>query len=61
MQDQEDIGSLVEQLSSKDWQDRLLAIDSMKEIIETRLSLFTSNIVKVRHECSTVGNLMTLK
>ncbi|XP_028409704.1 TOG array regulator of axonemal microtubules protein 1-like isoform X3 [Dendronephthya gigantea] len=46
-QDQEDIGRLVEQLSSKDWQDRILAIDSMEEIIETRLSLFTSNIVKI--------------
>ena len=48
LQDQEDVSNLVEQLSSKDWQERMQAIDTMAEMIETRLSLFTSNIVKVK-------------
>ncbi|CAB4038834.1 TOG array regulator of axonemal microtubules 1-like isoform X1, partial [Paramuricea clavata] len=46
-QDQEDVSNLVEQLSSKDWQERMHAIDTMAEMIETRLPLFTSNIVKI--------------
>jgi hypothetical protein len=48
LQDQEDVSNLVEQLSSKDWQERMQAIDTMAEMIETRLPLFTSNIVKVK-------------
>jgi hypothetical protein len=42
------VSNLVEQLSSKDWQERMQAIDTMAEMIETRLPLFTSNIVKVK-------------
>ena len=42
------MSNLVEQLSSKDWQERMQAIDTMAEMIETRLPLFTSNIVKVK-------------
>ena len=46
-QDQEDVDNLIEQLSSKDWQERIQAIDSMVEMVENRLPLFTSNMVKV--------------
>ena len=52
-QDQEEVGNLIEQLSSKNWQERIQAIDSMAEMIETRLPLFTSNMVKVKYkECT---------
>jgi hypothetical protein len=44
------VGNLIEQLSSKNWQERIQAIDSMVEMTETRLPLFTSNMVKVKYE-----------
>lgn len=46
-QDQEHIISLVQQLSSNDWKERIQGIDNLVEMTQTRLSLFNSNIVKI--------------